>query len=539
MTLFTTPLHCTERTDVILPGVTSETMSLILEYVYMRSVDISQENVCTLLVSADYLRMPDLLELCRNFLKNMLTPENCIGIMCFARDYSSSLEEDARCFLMRNFVHISQQSDELLELPPEELKAIIGADELNVKSEEVVWDVVLRWINHDRENRKGNIVELIKKVRLGLLDPKFVLENVKDHPNVAGNDECCDIIMDALKSLLGLEMITQKEREIPDRKFSRPRIPYEILFAIGRWAETSVRNYIQMYDTRTNRWIKVEEIEPTFQRVFYGTAVAGFNIYVIGGYNGEDCLNSCRCFNAVAKTWCEVSPMHERRLYLSVAVLDGLVYAMGGIDGSLNLNTAERYDHRTNRWSIIAPMNERRFNSSATTLNGKIYIVGGFNGEEHMNSAEVYDPEVNQWTFIENMLFVRSGVSCIAYHGCVYAIGGTNGESCMCSGEKYNPATKAWMQIPDMSQPRMKFGVAVIDDMIFAIGGLQDATLMSAVESYDEKSNEWIAARDMNVYVSGLSACVIVGLPNACDYIKYNKDGSMEGEVAGVVDSEN
>jgi hypothetical protein len=124
MTLFTTPLHCTERTDVLLPGVTSETMTLILEYVYMRSVDINQENVCTLLISADYLRMSGLLELCRNFLESMLTPENCIGIMRFPRVYSSCLEGDACCFVMRNFVQVSQQSDEMLELTPEELKAM-------------------------------------------------------------------------------------------------------------------------------------------------------------------------------------------------------------------------------------------------------------------------------------------------------------------------------------------------------------------------------------------------------------------------------
>jgi hypothetical protein len=67
-------------------------MSLILEYAYMRSVDINQENVCTLLVSANYFSVLGLFEFCCDFLKNMLTPENCIGIMLFARDYSSSLE---------------------------------------------------------------------------------------------------------------------------------------------------------------------------------------------------------------------------------------------------------------------------------------------------------------------------------------------------------------------------------------------------------------------------------------------------------------
>ncbi|PNF16817.1 hypothetical protein B7P43_G17848 [Cryptotermes secundus] len=230
---------------------------------------------------------------------------------------------------------------------------------------------------------------------------------------------------------------------------------------------------------------------------------------MIGGSNDEGHLSSCHFFNAVAKTWCEVSSMHERRCNLSVAVMDGLVYAMGG---SCNSRTAERYDYRTNRWSMIAPMNEKRSFASAATLNGKIYITGGFNDRIQVNSAEVYDPDVNKWTLI-------SSLSCISYHGCVYAIGGFNDESCVCSGEKYNPTANAWMQIPDMSQPRASFGIAVIDDKIFAICGI--CVQKNTVECYNEKSNAWIAARDMNIFASGLSACVIMGLPKICDYIKY------------------
>jgi kelch-like protein 10 len=521
MTLFTTPLHYTERTDILLPGVTSETMSLILEYAYMRSVDINQENVSTLFVSADYLIMPGLLELCCDFLKSIFTPENCIGIMLFARDYSSGLEGDARCFVMHNFEHVSQQSDELLELPPEELKAIIGADELNVKREEVVWDGVLRWINHDKENRKGKIVELMKKVRLRLLDMKFIREKVLEQSYVLENDECCAIILDAINYPRGLE--------IPDQEFARPRIPHEIVFVVGGW--TCDKNNIRIYNIRANRWIEVEEIEPISQRAYHGTAVIGFNIYVIGGFTAHCGVKSCYCFNAVAKTWREVSPMHENRSALSVAVLDGLVYAIGGYNGRRYLSiveSAERYDYRTNRWTMIAPMNEKRIRASATTLNGKIYIVGGFNGQNYMNSAEVYDPEVNQWTLIASMVSVRSCHSCIAHHGFIYSIGGCNGESAMCSGEKYNPTTNAWMQISDMPHTREKFGIAVIEDTIFAVGGLYHNTKINrTVECYDENSNEWIAARNLNVPLVGLSACVIKDLPNVCDYIKYNKDGSM------------
>jgi hypothetical protein len=96
-----------------------------------------------------------------------------------SRFYScSQLQSDASCYLLRHFEEVSQQSEELLELPLEDLQAIFGADRLNVKNEKVVWECVLRWIDHDTNNRKGHIVDLLKNIRLGLMDRNFLMEKV-------------------------------------------------------------------------------------------------------------------------------------------------------------------------------------------------------------------------------------------------------------------------------------------------------------------------------------------------------------------------
>lgn len=137
------------------------------------------------------------------------------------------------------------------------MKSLVGADELNVKSEQTVWELVLRWINHDSDSRKDYIVDLMKNIRLGLLDTQFFLENVKDHPYVVGNDACRPIIIETLKFLYDLEMITQKDGEVPTPEIARPRVPHEILFAIGGWNGGSPTNYIETYDTRADRWIPV------------------------------------------------------------------------------------------------------------------------------------------------------------------------------------------------------------------------------------------------------------------------------------------
>jgi hypothetical protein len=76
-------------------------MTQIRNYAYYGTVDIDEDNVCELLAASDYFCVPGIVQLCCDFLKNNLNPENCIGAMLFARFYfCSQLESDARCYLL-------------------------------------------------------------------------------------------------------------------------------------------------------------------------------------------------------------------------------------------------------------------------------------------------------------------------------------------------------------------------------------------------------------------------------------------------------
>jgi kelch-like protein 10 len=519
MSLFDAELRSKEDTDVLLLELTSDTMNLILDYLYTGNVDINLKNVKELLSSAKYLILPELSVLCCDFLRSAMAPENCIGFLSWAKLYCcSTFEVEARNFVMRNFVEVSQKSDEYLGLLLEELQVLISSDELK-ETEEIVLDAILRWIDHDTEKRQCHIAELLKSVRLGLMDRSVFRRKVMVHRYMTANSESELFIKNVNRFLHDSKSISEKGVEVPTPDFFRPRYPHDILFAIGGWTGD-----IETYDIRADRWVKVGKVETDGPRSSYGTAVIGFNIYVIGGFNGREFLRSCRCFNAVEKTWSEVSPMNRPRCRLSVSVLDEVVYAIGGCIVFGHQGTAERYDYKRNQWSMIAPTIVHRSHASAATLNGKIYVVGGFSGQECMNSAEVYDPRANQWTLITAMNLRRKSLSCIAYHGHVYALGGVDGTTRLSSGEKYNPTTGTWTQIPYMHNPRSKFGIEVIDDKIFAIGGYNYATAQHEVEYYDEKSNKWIGASNMNACRGCLSACVITGLPNVCDYIFKDRD---------------
>ncbi|KDQ71528.1 Kelch-like protein 10 [Zootermopsis nevadensis] len=62
---------------------------------------------------------------------------------------------------------------------------------------------------------------------------------------------CLPIISEALSFLHFSEMMT---KEFVTPKFAYPRIPQDILFAVGGYADDDPTDVIEAYDARADRW---------------------------------------------------------------------------------------------------------------------------------------------------------------------------------------------------------------------------------------------------------------------------------------------
>lgn len=65
-----------------------------------------------------------------------------------------------------------------MKLKQRELEKIIRDEQLNVKYEEDVWDVLMKWVDKDPENRKDDIESLLPNIRFGLMDYDYFIYNV-------------------------------------------------------------------------------------------------------------------------------------------------------------------------------------------------------------------------------------------------------------------------------------------------------------------------------------------------------------------------
>ncbi|XP_061587411.1 kelch-like protein 10 [Cololabis saira] len=492
-----------------IPDLSPDTMQLILDHAYNGSVSVTKDNVLDLLRAADQFNIDNIIYICCNFLEEQMYPGNCIGIWHLTNTYFyPKLRSKAFHYITEHFEEVAN-CEEFLQIPVEELTDIIEKDHLNVKQESIVFEAIMKWINHLPEERKTHIVALLPKVRLALLDMEYFRVNVLTSELVKRNPECFSIISSALIS-------RATSSGLP--RFTQPRIPRSILLAIGGWSAGESTNCIEAYDIQTDRWRNV----PSYAgrpRSYHGTAFLNGYVYFIGGFDGRDFLNSVSRLDLTTHTWHEVAPMYFRRCYVSVTVLNGCIYAIGGYDGHTRFRTAEYYEPQTNQWTCIAPMHERRSDASCTTLHNKIYICGGFNGEDCLETAEYYNPETMQWTLISPMTCQRSGVGVVACGDKVYAVGGFDGHNRLCSAESYNPGTNTWNNIASMTTPRCNFGIEVMEDLLFVVGGFNGFTTTNDVAKYNKETDEWHTLCKVDVFRSALSCCVVFGLPNMADYV--------------------
>lgn len=183
--------------------------------------------------------------------------------------------------------------------------------------------------------------------------------------------ECQPIISHAMKAMYYSNMAKPNTRLLVP--FTRPRLPYSILFAIGGFSNASPTNIVETYDSRLDSWTRITSTEER-ARAYHGTVFLDGFVYIIGGFDITEYFNTTCKYNPLDGTWIKGAPMHSHRCYVSVAVLDGYIYAMGGFNGNVRLNTAERYQPSTNQWRLIPSMHEQRSDASAATLNGKVSL---------------------------------------------------------------------------------------------------------------------------------------------------------------------
>ncbi|XP_046627116.1 kelch-like protein 5 isoform X1 [Neodiprion virginianus] len=508
--MFTSTLRESAQHEIELMGVDGDALLALVQYCYTGCIELREDSVETLLGTACLLQLNPVVKACCHFLIKQLHPSNCLGIRMFADTQGCAhLLSVAHAYTTEHFMEVIS-NQEFLSLSGNEVAKLLESEDVNVPSEETIFHALMTWLQHDPDNRCKDASKLLSYVKLPLLSPAFIADNIESNEVFRDQRAAQDLVMEALKYHL-----LPERRPLLQSGRTRPRkATVGLLLAVGGMDANKGATSIDAFSLRDNAWKNLANMSG--RRLQFGAAVVEKKLLVVGGRDGLKTLNTVECFDFSSLIWNTLPPMNTHRHGLGVAVLEGPLYAVGGHDGWSFLNTVERWDPAARQWSYIAPMSTQRSTVGVAVLNNKLYAVGGRDGSSCLRTVECYDPHTNKWTPCAPMSKRRGGVGVGVVNGYLYALGGHDAPASNPSAsrfdcvERYDPKTDTWTMVAAMSVARDAVGVCVLGDRLLAVGGYDGQQYLTLVEAYDPHLNEWQEVNVSPLKMGRAGPCVVV-----------------------------
>ncbi|CAH1397653.1 unnamed protein product [Nezara viridula] len=485
--------------------VDGHALSSLVSYAYTGNIDVKEETVESVLAAAVLLRFPEVVDACTNFIIQQLDPSNCIGIATFAESRNCcQLRDVAVAYTEENFELVAE-NEEFLLMQLEDFVKLISSDYINVTSEVSVFQAVIKWIDYDIKNRCVHLERLMGFVKLPLLPPQFLVEDVVPKIGQCGTS----MVIDALS----YHAVPERRTKFPPARITPRKSTIGSLYFVAGCERVEGFLHcactVKEYSPRHNRWRMVAK--KCNQRLQLGVTSLDHRIFMIGGRDGIRTLNTVEYLDLNCMVWADISPMLTARHALGAATWGsgGPIYAVGGDDGWSFLNTIERWDPGTGEWSYAKPMSSPRSLSGVACLLNRLYVAGGRNGIACLDLLEAYDPLSGIWHSCAPMSTRRGGITAVVLGESLYVIGGID---LPCSGtrfssaEKYDPRADSWMPVSPMSVCRDGIGAAVLGNKIYAVGGYDGESYLKTVEEYDSFTDTWRLMAPLNSGKSG--SCV-------------------------------
>ena len=451
--------------EVNLPEFDPDSIEELLNFLYTGEVGITEANAEELMVVADYFDIPNLRELCAEFLIISLKPSNCLSTQMLADRYRHELLFEAATDYTCNNLSAIWHTEEFVSLDIAEVKELFSGERLAIKTqkgEEEVFEGIKAWVKHDFENRESYFDELFRFVRLSAMSINFILDVISRDEFVSRSHECHTLVTKVLS-------VADEERDEPrgvtesivlvskngcascyvpatEAWIDLARLPSynEIralticegfIYAIG-WEDDRVT--IEKFDPRKNLWS--ERLSDVGNRPMAAVSIEG-SIYVLKEHGVS-------CFKPVDSSWEDLATMASVRRGLCAVALNGHVYAIGGHDGLRNLgfNSVEKYDPERDQWEFVVPMHEQRCFASAAVVGNKIFVVGG-TGDCFLplSNCELYDPVTDRWSLLQAELNVpRSNAAVGKAKKKIFVFGGTYSNGIV---EYYDGDKEEWKEI--------------------------------------------------------------------------------------------
>ena len=272
------------------------------------------------------------------------------------------------------------------------------------------------------------------------------------------------------------------------------------IFVCGGYDGKERLNSVESYSWPENSWT----LEPAMKAVRSASSafVHERQIYVSGGWNGTKATDTIESLNVDDKhlEWM-MSPIkmpikcdgHKMVRYEnSVVLTGGRVDADNASDGIYEVDLNAPYNTK-----LLTQMPEPRSDHGCEIVDNQVIMAGGRTSKyfkDVKNTVYVYDLNNNKCKTLPPLPISISDMATVSYKGNVILIGGVNtkGET-LNSVVMYDVKTGKIKMLPDLNHKRAGSAAVITGNVIIVMGGCvyETKTQLNSVECLDLSTNVW------------------------------------------------
>ncbi|XP_054893270.1 kelch-like protein 40b [Poeciliopsis prolifica] len=524
--IFLSDLDESKKREIVLEDVEPGVIGLILKYLYTSKINVTEQNVQDIFAVANMYQIPSIFTVCVSFLQKRLSLSNCLAIFRLGLMLDCPrLAVSARNYACERFQLISKDED-FLQLNATEVAALLTNDNLNVETEEVVFEALMRWVCRDTENREKELPDLLDCVRLRLVTDDYLKEKVEKHQLISANPELqlkMKLVKDAragkmpeIKKSKKEEGGAAKDGETEDNEDEENLLP-AILNDNLRFG-MFVKDLILMvndtgavgYDPSGNDCF-MASVSTQVPKNHVSLVTKENQIFVIGGLfvdeeNKEDPLCSYFLqYDPVSTDWLGMPPLPTPRFLFGMAEGENSIFVLGGKelkDKEGTLDTVLVYDRQSFKWGESESIPYPVYGHSAVSHKDVVYVIGGKGDDKNcLKKMCSYDVKRFEWKELAPMKTARSLFGATLHQDKIYVAGGVTDDGMTDTVEVYDIAANTWSDFEPFPQERSSPSLVSLAGSLYAVGGfammpLEDSDEilpkeMNDVWRYNETERKW------------------------------------------------
>ncbi|KAM6947483.1 kelch repeat and BTB domain-containing protein 12 isoform 1-T2 [Lycodopsis pacificus] len=553
--MFTCGLRECSNREIFLRDTPADSLALLLNYMYCSDLPLTNANVQGISIAAFLLQMDAIFTRCQLHMTENMDASNCLGVYYFARDLGAEeLADHAQRYLRQHFDQVCQ-NEEVLELEAHQLGKLLTSDDLNVSQEETILDVVLRWVKHttlmDGEVRNLHLPELLRKVRLPLINADYLREAMKRNTALLADAECLEILNQALE-------VTAMHPSAAPRKL---KLRYgmettDLLLCVGndsggirtRYGNYTERSFCYAPSTGRIYYITSPRYAEALGYVCAGVVTERNDIIVAGEVGArrmarqEDMNVKIYRYKVEAQGSWECLTSAEYRDSYALGSLGDTLYLLGGQmklkNQFLITNCVERWSLQGGPWRSAAPLPIPLAYHSVVRMKDRLYVMGGRTPQSYRMDDEPdrlsnrlleYDPNRNKWTELGPMKLSKYRCSAVVHNGEIFVMGGIGCEGldrgqsrrCLDAVEIYNPDGNYWRDGPPLPSPQLSLrtnasNAGVVGGKIYVCGYYKGADrhddITKDILVLDPWENRWTVVARQALMHDNYDVCLVANL---------------------------